>query len=124
MAWTEIGLEADDYPRIAQQLIAAGLSWQQVERIAIEDVCGAFAVDSFLIMPCMLWMLMPDWGYSDEFLLARMQKWHSKPRWQHYLNPLRVLGYPVARLFSAGVLRKLRRAYQSLAVNENGAGES
>lgn len=120
MAWTEVGLEDEDYPRIAKQLIATGLSWQQIERIAMEDVCGAFAVDSFLIMPCMLWMLMPDWGYSDEFLLARIKKWHSKPRWQQFLNPFRCFGYPIARAMSFSVRRQLKRAYLQRAVDGSG----
>lgn len=59
MAWTQIGLDTSDYPRIAAQLIPVSISWERVEQIAVNDISGAFAIESFLIMPC---MLMPDWG--------------------------------------------------------------
>ena len=111
MAWTEIGLEPNEYPAIAQKLRTEGASWQEIRTIALRDVCGSFALDSFLIIPCMLWMIMPDWGYNEQYLRQRIQKWSSRQLWLHYLNPLRLLGYPVALLFSAGVMLRLKRAF-------------
>lgn len=110
MAWTEIGLEPGDYPTIAEKLKEEGATWPEVQAIALRDVCGSFAVDSFLIIPCMLWMIMPDWGYSEEYLRRRVQRWGERQVWLHFLNPLRLLGYPVAILFSIGVRLRLKRA--------------
>jgi hypothetical protein len=110
MAWTEIGLEPSDYPAIAEKLKKEGATWPEVRAIALRDVCGSFAVDSFLIIPCMLWMIMPDWGYNEEYLRRRAQRWAKRPIWLHFLNPLRLLGYPVALLFSMGVRLRLKRA--------------
>lgn len=109
-AWTEMGLEPADYPGIAQKLQEAGATWPQVRAIALRDVCGAFAVDAFLIFPCMLWMIMPDGGYNDDFLRHRMQQWKQQPLWLHFLNPLRLLGYPVALLCSISIVLRLQRA--------------
>lgn len=110
MAWTEIGLEPSDYPAIAEKLKNEGATWPEVRTIALRDVCGSFAVDSFLIIPCMLWMIMPDWGYNEDYLRTRMQRWNGRPLWVSCLNPLRIIGYPVALLFSMGVLIRLKRA--------------
>jgi hypothetical protein len=109
-AWTEIGLDKDEFKTIAQK---AGLKPEhlpQIDRIFFKDICASFAVDSFLIFPLMLWMLMPDYGYNEEYLRKRMQDWYTKPYWRHFLNPLRVLGYPVAVWFAWGYRAKLRKA--------------
>jgi hypothetical protein len=113
MAWTEIGLDDDDYPRIADQLLSQAVSWEEIQEISIRDVCGSFAFDTFLIVPCMLWMIMPDWGYNQDYLRKRIHKWNSKPIWVHFLNPLRILGYPLAILMSRGVRSRLKVAYNN-----------
>lgn len=112
-AWTEIGLEKDSYPEYARSIKQDYSDWESANRIIIRDVCASFAVDSFLIFPCMLWMIMPDWHYEDEYLKARMEKWYAKPYWLHFINPLRILGFPIALIFSIGVRRKLKRAYEN-----------
>lgn len=53
--------------------------------------------------PLMLWMRMPDWGYSEEYLRTRMERWYSRPYWMNFLNPLRWLGYPLAILMALKV---------------------
>lgn len=110
MAWTEIGLEAGEYTEIAAILKQDGATWPEVRKLALRDVCGSFALDSFLIVACMLWMIMPDWGYGRDYLQQRKQRWEGRPVWLHFLNPLRLAGYPTALLFSSGVLRRLKRA--------------
>jgi hypothetical protein len=113
MAWTEIGLEEGDYPKIADRLLSRSVSWAEIQEVSLRDVCGSFALDTFLICPCMLWMLMPDWGYSEEYLRARIRKWNSRPVWVHFLNPLRLIGYLLAILISIGVRRRLKLAYKN-----------
>jgi hypothetical protein len=112
-AWTEIGLADEDYPIIANQLLDHSLNWEEIHKISVEDVCGSFAFDAFLIFPCMLWMIMPDWGYSRDYLRQRIQTWKSKPTWVHFINPIRLLGYPLAILMSHGVRNRLRVAYEN-----------
>ena len=79
MAWTEIGLEKEEYPKIAKQLKDLGTSWEQVNTVAVRDVCGSFAWDTLLIFPCMLWMIMPDWGYHEEYLKEHISKREAQP---------------------------------------------
>ena len=116
-AWTEIGLEESDYPIHAEKIYAECQDWSLVNRVIIKDVCASFAFDSFLIVPCMLWMIMPDWGYDKDYLQKRMNKWYSKPYWVHFLNPARVLGFPTALILSMSVRRKLKRAFLECAAN-------
>ena len=116
-AWTEIGLDDDEYPKHAEAIQEDFADWKTVNAIFTKDVCGSFAVDTFLIFPCMLWMIMPDWGYEEEYLKSRMDKWYSKPYWFHFLNPARLLGFPLALVFSMGVRRKLKRAYVDFKQN-------
>lgn len=109
-AWTEIGIEGDECKSLARETRLTVGDLRQADRIFFRDICASFAVDSFLIIPLMLWMIMPDWGYSEEYLRERMRKWYGRPYWRHFLNPLRVLGYPVAVLFALGYRWKLRKA--------------
>lgn len=111
MEWTEIGLDDSDYPKIAESIKRIEPNWKVVNRIIVGDVCASFAVDSILVIPC--WMMMPDWGYEEDYLKKRILKWNSKPRWFWFLNPIRIVGYPVSILLSSGVRRKLKRAYNS-----------
>lgn len=112
MAWTEIGLDHDDYPRIARELIALGVTtWEEVDSVARWDVCASFAWDTFLIFPCMLWIIMPDWGYDEAYLKSRMERWESRPRWYHFINPVRALSYPLALSVSLTVRRRLMKAF-------------
>lgn len=110
-AWTEIGLEEEDFPQYAAEIYEHCKDWDEVSSIITKDVCGSFAFDSFLIYPCMLWMIMPDWGYDQNYLKVRMEKWYSKPGWVHFLNPLRIFGYPIALFLSWSVRLKLKKAF-------------
>ncbi len=112
-AWTEIGLEDEDYPKYAAELKSEYGDWEVISRIIYKDVCGSFALDSFLIFPCMLWMIMPDWCYDEKYLQERAHNWYQKPYWLHFINPLRILGYPVALALSSSVKNKLKNAYKN-----------
>jgi hypothetical protein len=108
-AWTEIGIGDEECARIAE---AGGLGFDDlrtVRRMYFRDVCASFAPLVFLIFPGMLWMLMPDWGYPIPWLRERMGRWYARPYWSHWLNPLRILGYPLALLSALSYLRMLHR---------------
>ncbi|MCB0345550.1 MAG: hypothetical protein KDD66_10555 [Bdellovibrionales bacterium] len=108
-SWTEVGIE---YPECQELVEKAQISIEdlpEVDRIYFRDVCASFAPVAILGFP--LWMfVIPDWGYGEEDLRERMERWYKRPYFLHFLNPLRVLGYPIALLMSWGNRSKLRRA--------------
>ncbi|MEO8390066.1 MAG: hypothetical protein ABI893_11115 [Polaromonas sp.] len=114
-AWTEIGIGEEESLSLAREARITVEDLPQVDRIFFRDVCASFAVDSFLIFPLMLWVIMPDWGYSEAYLRKRMSNWYEKPYWCHFLNPLRILGYPVALLIAPGYRSRLRKAVHANA---------
>jgi hypothetical protein len=118
MAWTEIGLGNDEYPKIASKLRKTYAKWDEVDAIIKGDVLGSFALESsfmpLAIVPIIgLFFIspFPDWGFEKSYLQNRISKWHRQPRWRHYINPLRLVGYPIAYLFSFNVRRKLKVAF-------------
>lgn len=114
-AWTEIGIETDECKTLLDKGQITPSDFHQVDLIIFKDICASFAVDTFLIFPLMLWMIMPDWGHSESYLRDRMNKWYAKPYWTHFLNPLRLLGYPLAVFMALSYRSKLRKASVALA---------
>ena len=114
-AWTEIGIEDDECLVFVREGQIGIEDLPEVDRLFFKDVCASFAVDSFLIFPLMLWMLMPDWGFDEEYLQRRMKRWYERPYWTHFINPLRILGYPVALLFAWQYRSMLRRSAYAAA---------
>jgi hypothetical protein len=121
MAWTEIGLGPEDYPKIAEKLRSDYSNWSDIDNIIKGDVLGSFAIDSLLlplafipIIGIFLIAPFPDWGYEETYLKARIAKWGRIPRWQHYLNLLRLAGYPIAWLISFSVRYRLKIAFHRL----------
>ena len=114
-SWTEIGILDSECAEIALagEITAADLP--QVDRVFFRDVCLAFAVESFLVFPMMLWMVMPDWGFDDAWLAQKMERWYAKPYWVHLLNPIRWAGYPVSLLFALRYRAMLRRVVRAAA---------
>lgn len=118
MAWTEVGLSQDDYPAIATELKAAYASWDEVNEVILGDVLGSFALESALfplaLVPLVGMLLItpfPDWGYEESYLRKRIDRWQRLPRWRHYMNPIRIIGYPLAYIFSLSLRHRLRAAY-------------
>lgn len=133
MAWTEVGLIESDYPVFAKTIKETHPEWDQVSKILILDVCASFAADSgfftlifispllasiihpaFVVLFLLSFFLitpMPDWGYDEGYLKERMQKWESKPRWLHFINPIRIIGYPIALLFISKMYRHLKNEF-------------
>ncbi|MCA3000689.1 MAG: hypothetical protein ING66_17030 [Rhodocyclaceae bacterium] len=109
-AWTEIGIEDRECKALVEKGGIGANHLAAVDRIIFGDVCASFAVDTFLIFPLMLWIIMPDWGYTEEYLRKRMERWYSRPYWAHFLNPVRWLGYPLAVLMALRYRAMLRRA--------------
>ena len=113
-SWTEIGLTDAEYFRMAKTIEFEPGDWNKLDRIIFKDVCASFAVDSLLAFPLCLWMLMPDSEFDINYLRERIKRWYSKPYFVHFLNPLRLLGYPVAILFALSGRKKLKSALRKM----------
>ena len=118
MAWTEVGLDDEDYLKYATDLNLTFRNWKDIDKTIFRDVCASFAKESammlFVVIPIIGLLLispMPDWGYEEEGLRQRMSHWESKPYLLHFINPLRIVGYPIAILFILGLRKKLKKAY-------------
>ena len=118
MAWTEIGLSDEEYDKIAADLQLSYTSWSEIDDIIKGDVLGSFALTTLLLLLAMVSLIgiffvtpLPDWGYEEAELRRRMGNWSKIPRWKHYLNPLRIMGYPLAWLLSSSVRKKLKNAF-------------
>ena len=134
MAWTEIGLDESEYPKYADEIKETHSEWKQVNKILTLDVCGSFAFESgiFLLgflLPFLLGFFvhegffglfaisiffitpMPDWGYDDDYLKERMHKWESRPRLVHFLNPIRIIGFPAALLLTINMRSRLKHEF-------------
>ena len=118
MAWTEIGLDDAGYREYAVKLAKDFETWDEIDKIILQDVCASFATSSatmiFAIIPLLGMLLVtpfPDWGYEEDYLRDRIKNWKSKARWMHFINPLRIIGYPLALLFVWRLRKKLRKAY-------------
>lgn len=112
-AWTEIGLSDDEYELHAKRIKSKYPEWSSVNKIIYRDVLGSFSLFQLLVFPLFLWMLMPDWMWDEKYIEEKMNKWYSKPVFIHYLNPLRIIGYPFAWAFSASVRAKLKNAFNN-----------
>lgn len=117
MAWTEIGLPDEDYDKIAADLQLSYTSWSEIDDIIKGDVLGSFASTSLLLLLAMVsfigifFVSLPDWGYEEAELRKRMVNWSTMPRWKRYLNPMLIVGYPLAWLLSISVRKKLKNAF-------------
>ncbi len=121
MAWTEIGIDGPEYKEHAEILSHKYDNWKNIDSVILRDVVGSFSLESSLfplafipLIGMLLITPMPDWGYDEVYLRKRMKKWESRPCWVHYLNPLRIVGYPIAYLFIFGLRRKLRNEYYKI----------
>lgn len=112
-AWSELGLDSSEYQIYACKLKAYDSNWRDVERVMLQDVCASFAIESFLLFPCCLWMILTDWGYNEAYLKGRMKAWYAKSRWRYWLNPIRWLGYVVALIVSYNMRKKLKLLFNA-----------
>jgi len=118
MAWSEIGLDDKDYPEIARELRTSYDRWEDINAVILRDVVGSFAFESSLLLLAVIPLIgmflitpFPDWGYEEAYLRRRMERWNRSPRWMHYLNPFRLVGYPIAFLISFPLRHRLKKAY-------------
>ncbi|WP_444996091.1 hypothetical protein [Aliikangiella sp. IMCC44359] len=75
LAWTEIGLDDEGYREYAVKIAKDFETWDEIDKIILQDVCASFATNSatmiFAIIPLLGMLLvtpMPDWGYEEDYL--------------------------------------------------------
>lgn len=110
-AWTEIGLEPSDFVDFARD---AGLTPQDRKALAhavFWETCGAFAIETVFAL-LLMGITLPDWQFPEP--VQKVQRWLCSPLALSLLNPLWLLGYPLACVFALGYWRKLRRAANTL----------
>jgi len=112
--WTEFGIEPDECERILAPASILPADLAAVDRVIFRDVCASFSLDAFVVS-LRLWMLMPDCGFDERYLRRRVERWYSRPYWVHFLNPLRILGYPLALGIAWKYRSMLREAIEHLA---------
>jgi hypothetical protein len=112
-AWTEIGIEDDECRVLVEKGGITTADLAEIDRIYFRDVCASFAFETFLVFPLFLWMLMPDWGFEESYLIKRVERWYSRPYWMHFMNPMRWLGYPLSILIALKYRSMLRRAVRA-----------
>lgn len=119
LAWTEIGADESDFNRATEILLENDVKWNEVDKIIFRDVCGSFSVMSATFLVALIPIIgllmitpMPDWGYEEEYLRKRIAKWESVPILLHFLNPVRIIGYPIALIFVIRLRFKLKKAYE------------
>ena len=122
MAWTEIGIFDNEYPKIAGELRKHFSSWDEIATIIDRDVVPAFSARMALLLLGLVSLIgllliapFPDWGYDEDWLRQRIARWHARRLWLHWCNPLRIVGYPIAWLFAIGIRLKLKRAWHGSA---------
>ena len=113
-SWTEVGISDEEYRDLAKKARITPAMLGEVDRIIFRDIALAFALESWFIIPP-LWVLLPDWGFSEEFIRKRMQRWYSVPYAFHVLNPFRIVAFPVSVLFLLSGRSKLRAAVRENA---------
>jgi hypothetical protein len=119
--WTEIGLDGDDIAHDAKTLRNSYQDWGDIDKIIFRDICLSFSIESALVLVAVFPPLIllvgvspwPDWGYETEYLNNRAKKWYSTPYWLHLLNPIRLVGYPLAVLFVLSLRSKLKKSFLS-----------
>lgn len=107
LSWSEIGIDTDEFPSYFGKIEKHYANWHEIQPI-IRDTSLCFAPQMplmFLFFP-----IIPDWGYNKDYLLEKIQKWHTTPKSRIWLNPLRLIGYPLANLMAMGYIRRLKNS--------------
>jgi hypothetical protein len=104
--WVDTWYDAGQLDQFAERLAGCGFSVRELDRIAYQEVCGAFAIFTIAGFASM-GMAFPDWFFPEQKARQKIGRWLSRPRFLSVLNPLWVAGYIAARMF-------LRRSWSDL----------
>lgn len=107
-SWSESGLEDSEYRNYAKSIGALPGESRAVAFVVFWEVCGAFAVFTVGALLSM-GAALPDWGFKDEYVLHKVSAWRNRSLVLSLINPLWVVGYPLACVMAFGGWLKLNR---------------
>ena len=108
-AWTEVGLENDEFLKYATRINAQPEDIGLIKKEYLFVILPAFATEAMCAFLSM-GMTLPDWGFREGYVVGKIKKWHRKPTYKKALNPLWIVAYPIAFLFSFSHYLKIRSA--------------
>lgn len=115
-SWSEIGLNSREYGVFAEKIAAKPDEIGEIRKVVFWEVCGAFAVFTIFALLTM-GMVLPDWGFKDEYTLEKVSRWMRRPLLLSLLNPLWLVGYPLACLFAIGGWKMLSKSIKNIEIN-------
>jgi hypothetical protein len=121
-AWSEVGLEPDEYGKYASQIGASHRELGAFDRECLAVVCGAFSMHTVIALLSM-GVSLSDWGYNDEYVIRKVSIWQSRPLLISLLNPIWLVGFPLSVLFALGTWRRLRRAVAEIGSSSSGGAQ-
>ncbi len=96
--WVDTWYDAGQLDQFADRLARCGFSLRELDRIAHQEVCGAFAIFTLAVFAS-AGMALPDWYFPKDQARKTVAAWLSRPRLLSLLNPFWVVGYFAARSF-------------------------
>ncbi len=118
--WVDTEYDSAELDRLAARIAACGFSTAELERIAFEEVCGAFAADT-LFIPFGGWMAMPFHDYPEPEARTKVGRFVRRPRLLSWINPLWWIGYRAARRHLAPEWRELRTRIDGMTSDPGGS---
>ncbi len=118
-AWTEIGIVGSEYEDYAHKIAAHESEMGEFKRAVFFEIIPAFAVDTIFAFT-FIGINLPDWSFDSDYLNNKVNKWLKRPLVLSLLNPIWLIGYPLAIIISFAQYVKLRKAvikWQNLIAN-------
>ncbi|MBZ4039310.1 hypothetical protein [Novilysobacter selenitireducens] len=109
-AWTEIGLSGAEFEKFAREIQVKPEGMSEFNRAVFWDTCGTFAIESTFAF-LSLGVSLPDWHWPDA--VERVARWRRRSVLQSLLNPIWLIGYPLACIMALNYWLQLRRAVTS-----------
>ncbi|WP_395794562.1 hypothetical protein [Aquimonas sp.] len=118
-SWVDTEYAPEVLDLFAARLHATGLSLKSLDRIVLDEVCGAFALYSLGAIASAGMGLSP-WFFPEDEARQRVQGWLDRPRWRSWLNPPWWLGLWTARGLVRGDWLELRARLLNLRSDSAG----
>lgn len=105
--WVDIWYDASQLDAFAARLRGTGMDVERIERIVLDEVCGAFAFDTLgvYLSSC---MALDPWFFPEDEARRKVQAWLDRPRWHSSIHPFWWLGRWAARHYVRDDWRALR----------------
>lgn len=108
-AWSEIGLEDDEFSNHAEMIKALPKDMENFRKEYYFIILPALSTETICALVSM-GMSLPDWGFRDGYVIGKISKWHNRPVIKKILNPIWMIGYPLSLLMSLSYYNKTKKA--------------